>query len=144
MALKIKHIQKLASGENLTTEFGVGDAVRVFQRISDTDKKDEIKERTQVFEGTVIAVRGKGLGQTFTVRRIGAQKIGIEQIYPVQSPVVTKIEVVRQGMYGVRRAKLYYIRGKSKKEVEKIYSRSNRILRAKKAYKEKTAKKKAK
>jgi large subunit ribosomal protein L19 len=124
MALKTKH------GE---VSFGVGDVVRVHHKVGD---------RVQIFKGTVIAIRGRGINKTFTVRRIGAQKIGIEQIFPLSSPLLTKIEVVREGMRGVRRAKLYYIRNKSKREVEKIYSRAKRRsqVKAKKVTK-KTSKK---
>lgn len=66
------------------------------------------RERTQVFEGIVIAKRGSGINRTFTVRRIGSHGVGVERIFPFHSPVVEKIEVVRKGK--VRRAKLYYLR----------------------------------
>lgn len=107
------------------TKFGVGDVVRVHQYVIDR-KGDEEKKRTQVFEGTVIGIKGQGTGKSFTVRRIGAQKIGIEQIYPVISPVIEKVEVVRRGIKGVKQAKLYYIRNKSNKEIEKIFTREVR------------------
>lgn len=107
------------------TNFGVGDVVRVHQKISDI-VKGERKFRTQVFEGTVIGIRGNGMGKSFIVRRIGAQRIGIEQIFPVESPNIEKVEVVREGKRGSRQAKLYYTRDQSKREIEKIYTRAKR------------------
>jgi large subunit ribosomal protein L19 len=95
-------------------KFGVGDRIRVIQKVND---------RTTVFEGIVIAIKNRGENKTFTVRRIGEQKIGIERIFPLSLPSLEKIDVLKKGTAGVRRAKLYYIRGKSPKEVEKIYSR---------------------
>ena len=83
--------------------FRVGDTVRVFQKI-----KEGNKERVQKFEGIVIQKRGGGMGKTFTVRKIGANGIGVEKIYPYQSPKVEKVEVMKKGK--VRRAKLYFIR----------------------------------
>ncbi len=115
------------------TEFGVGDVVRVHQTVPETGKKN--KERIQIIEGVVIKIKGTGQGKTFTVRRIGAQKIGVEFIFPLFSPTINKIEVKRKGLRGVRRAKLYYIREKSKKEIEAIYSRSQRREKSKKASK---------
>lgn len=110
MALKAKHKE---------IEFGIGDQVKVFQKI-----KEGEKERLQAFEGTVLGIKGRGANKSFTVRRIGVQQIGIERIFPLSSPSIEKIEVVREGMKGTRRAKLYYIRNKPKKEIEKIYSRA--------------------
>jgi large subunit ribosomal protein L19 len=115
---------------NLTfkeTTFGIGDQVRVHQNIIESGKK----KRTQIFEGVVIAIKNRDLGKSFIVRRIGVQKIGIEQIFPLYSPTLEKVDVVRRGTAGVDRAKLYYIRGKSKKEIEKIYSRNVRREKAK-------------
>lgn len=94
--------------------FGIGDKIRVIQKI---------KSRQAIFEGIVIAIKGREENQSFTVRKIGIQKIGIERIFPVNLPSIEKIEVIKKGTAGVRRAKLYYIRGKSSKEIEKIYSR---------------------
>ena len=84
-------------------EFRAGDTVRVHVRVVEGDK-----ERIQVFQGVVIARRGGGTRETFTVRKISSG-IGVERIFPIHSPIVDKIEVVRQGK--VRRAKLYYLRG---------------------------------
>ncbi|KKQ95666.1 MAG: 50S ribosomal protein L19 [Candidatus Woesebacteria bacterium GW2011_GWB1_43_14] len=108
--------------------FGVGDVVKIHHKVAD---------RIQVYEGTIIGVRGRGTGKSFTVRRIGTQKVGIEQIFPLHSPLITKIEKVREGMRGVRRAKLYYIRNKSKKDIELIYSRAKKRALAKEAAKKK-------
>ncbi|PLV60371.1 50S ribosomal protein L19 [Thermotoga sp. KOL6] len=84
-------------------DFRPGDTVRVHVKVVEGDR-----ERIQVFEGIVIAKRGSGINKTFTVRRIGSHGVGVERIFPIHSPVVEKIEVVRKGK--VRRAKLYYLR----------------------------------
>src|SRR5437588_11246896 len=84
------------------TAFRIGDQVDIHQRILEGQK-----ERIQVFSGTVIARRGEGLRETFTVRRI-VQGEGVERIFPLHSPKIAKIEVKRTGR--VRRAKLYYLR----------------------------------
>lgn len=104
-----------------TTQFGVGDRVKVTQIIKEGDKK-----RTQVFDGTVIKIKGDPGNKMFTVRRIGAAQVGIERIFPTNSPTIESVEVVREGMKGVQKAKLYYTRTKSKREIEKIYSRTKR------------------
>lgn len=83
-------------------EFAIGDQVDVHQRILEGQK-----ERIQIFSGTVIARRGEGLRETFTVRRI-VQGEGVERIFPINSPKIATIEVKRTGE--VRRAKLYYLR----------------------------------
>jgi large subunit ribosomal protein L19 len=83
-------------------EFQIGDAVKVHVKIKEGDK-----ERIQAFAGTVIARSGKGSTETFTVRRISFG-VGVEKIFPVHSPYLTKIEVERSSH--VRRAKLYYLR----------------------------------
>jgi large subunit ribosomal protein L19 len=83
-------------------EFEVGDQVEVHQRILEGEK-----ERVQIFAGVVIARRGDGMRETFTVRRI-VQGEGVERIFPLHSPKIAKIEVKRRG--AVRRAKLYYLR----------------------------------
>lgn len=90
-----------------------GDLVRIHQRI----KEEEGKERIQIFEGMVIKIRGRGGDKTFTVRKISAG-IGVEKIFPVDSPWITKVDVKKQGH--VRHAKLYYVRGKSTRAVAQI------------------------
>ena len=85
-------------------KFNVGDSVRVHTKVVEGDK-----ERIQIFAGVVIGVRGRGLNQTFTVRRISYGE-GVERIFPTHSPRVEKIEVERQG--AVRRAKLTYLRAR--------------------------------
>lgn len=96
---------KLMTQDSMKTElpqFGIGDTVRVHVRITEGDKS-----RIQVFEGTVIAKKHGGINETFTVRRV-AHGCGIERVFPIHSPSVDKVEVVRTGI--VRRAKLYYLR----------------------------------
>ena len=85
-------------------EFGAGDTVRIHVRVIEGDK-----ERTQVFEGTVIQRKGSGIQETFTVRKI-SQGIAIERIFPMHSPRIAKIERMREGR--VRRARLFYLRGR--------------------------------
>lgn len=88
-------------------KFKVGDTLKVHVRIVEGDK-----ERIQVYEGVCIARRGGGLKETFTVRRM-AYGVGVERVFPVHSPRLAKIEVVKRGK--VRRAKLYYLRERTGK-----------------------------
>ena len=92
---------------NDVPEFRAGDNVRVYVRIKEGDK-----ERIQVFEGLVIGRHGGGISATYTVRKI-SNGVGVERIFPLHSPMVEKIQVVRLGR--VRRAKLNYIRNLSAK-----------------------------
>lgn len=85
-----------------------GETVRVHVKVVESEK-----ERTQVFEGTIIRISGKGNRATFTVRKI-SYGVGVERIFPLHSPRLEKIEVVSRGK--VRRAKLYYLRKRSGKE----------------------------
>ena len=85
-------------------DFGIGDTVQVSVKIVEGDN-----ERIQAFQGTVIARRGSGVEETFTVRRVQAGQ-GVERVFPLNSPRIEKIEVIRRG--DVRRAKLYYLRDK--------------------------------
>ncbi|MFA5657712.1 MAG: 50S ribosomal protein L19 [Oscillospiraceae bacterium] len=109
---------KLISESSMKSElpaFSIGDTVKVHVRI-----KEGEKTRIQIFEGTVIAKKHGGITETFTVRRV-AHGCGIEKVFPVHSPSVEKVEVVRRG--SVRRAKLYYLRdrvGKAAKVKEAI------------------------
>jgi large subunit ribosomal protein L19 len=88
-------------------EFRPGDAVSVHYKIKEGDR-----ERIQVFEGIVIARKGGGVRETFIVRKV-SYGVGVERIFPVHTPLIQTIEVKKQGK--VRRAKLYYLRGLSKK-----------------------------
>ncbi len=93
----------------------IGDTVRVSVKIREGDK-----ERIQVFEGTVIARRGSGVAETFTVRRV-SYGVGVERVFPIHSPNVAGVAVVRKGR--IRRAKLYYLRdrvGKAAKVKEAL------------------------
>jgi len=85
-----------------------GQTVKVHLKVVEGEK-----ERIQVFEGLIIALRGSGVSRTMTVRKMSFG-IGIERVFPIFSPRIEKIEVIRRGK--VRRAKLYYLRGKSTKE----------------------------
>jgi len=96
-----------AQKKNQVVPYRPGDQVKVHFKIIEGDN-----ERTQVFEGTVIRRRGKGLGKTFTVRKISFG-IGVERIFPVDSPKIEKIEIVKRGK--VRHSKLYYLRNLSGK-----------------------------
>lgn len=102
--------------------FEVGDTIIVSQRIKEGDK-----ERLQQFEGDVIAIRKNGISSTFTVRRIGANSIAVERIFPVYSPKIESVKFVRKGK--VRRAKLFYMRnriGKAARVQERVVSRLSR------------------
>ncbi len=121
MAIQAKHNE---------TTFHVGDTVRIHYRIIEKEvisgktkkeKHEEQKERTQVFEGIVLGIKGAGVNQSFMVRRIGVGNIGIERIFPLVSPWIKKVEVKKFGK--VRRAKLYYMRAKKGKEAVKVGER---------------------
>ena len=110
-------LKKIAeqSMKNELPSFNVGDTVRVHVNI-----KEGEKERIQMFEGTVIAKKGGGVAETFTVRRI-TYGIGVERVFPIHSPNVRAVDVIRRGK--VRRSKLYYLRnrvGKAAKVKEQI------------------------
>lgn len=114
----------------------VGDVVRVVSRFTEKGKS-----RLQYFDGIVIAIKGKGVDKNLTVRKIGEAGIGIEKIFPLASPIIESIKVKKEGGRGVRHAKLYFIRNKPKKEIDKIYSRHNTKTNVKKADVKKVAKK---
>ena len=105
----MKLIEKI-EGEQIKQQvpFRVGDSVKVHTRV-----KEGEKERTQIFAGVVIGHKGRGLNESFTVRRISYGE-GVERVFPVNSPRLEKIEVEREGQ--VRRAKLFYLRGRKGKE----------------------------
>lgn len=92
--------------------FGVGDSIKVHTRIREADR-----ERIQVFSGLVINKQGRGLAETFTVRRISYGE-GVERVFPIHSPFIQKIEVEKRGK--VHRAKLYYLRGRVGKTATKV------------------------
>lgn len=110
-------IKKLTEGmlKEDAPVINIGSTVKVHVRI-----KEGERERIQIFEGTVIAKNNSGIAETFTVRRV-AYGVGVERVFPVHSPNVSKVEIVRNGR--VRRAKLYYLRdrvGKAAKVKELI------------------------
>lgn len=84
--------------------FNIGDTVRVYVKIREGER-----ERIQAFEGTVIARKGSGVSETFTVRRV-SYGVGVERVFPYHSPNVESVQVIRRGR--VRRSKLYYLRGR--------------------------------
>jgi large subunit ribosomal protein L19 len=87
--------------------FNAGDHIKIHVRVIEGDK-----ERLQPFEGDVISIRGEGINKTFTVRKVSSG-VGVERIFPLHSPKISKIEVIKKGK--VRRAKLYYLRNLSGK-----------------------------
>ena len=113
--------------KELKTELHAGDLVRVHYKLIEREKvagktkrevKEETRERIQIFEGILIAIKGSGANAMITVRKIGVGAIGIERIFPLVSPWIRNIEVKKQG--NVRRAKLYYLRGKLGKEATRV------------------------
>ncbi len=104
--MRNKYIEAFEKAQVETKEipdFRAGDTVRVAVRIKEGDK-----ERVQNYEGICIAIRGEGTGKTFNVRKIGANNVGVERIFPLYSDSIESIEVLRRGR--VRRAKLFYLR----------------------------------
>ena len=100
-------------------EFKAGDTIAVSQRIKEGDK-----ERIQIFQGDVIAIHNNGISSTFTIRKIGANSVSVERIFPFYSPIIESIKFLRKGK--VRRAKLFYIRerlGKSARLKEQILTK---------------------
>jgi len=103
-------------------DFAVGDTIAISQRIREGDK-----ERLQVFEGDVIAMRNNGISSTFTIRKMGANAVAVEKIFPFYTPLIKSIKLIRKGK--VRRAKLYYIReriGKAARVKEKVVTKQQR------------------
>lgn len=97
-------------------EFRVGDTVRVHYRIIEGEKT-----RIQPYEGIVISKKGSQMCKSFTVRRIGADKVAVERIFPLHSPNIEKLEIMKPGK--VRRAKLYYLRDKKGRAAMRIKER---------------------
>jgi large subunit ribosomal protein L19 len=105
-------------------EFGVGDTVRVHQRIFDSASADS-KSRVQIFEGMVLSIGGRDMGKSVRLRKMSGT-VGVELIFPIHAPVIEKVEVVKRAVEGSTHAKLYYVRTKSKREIDRIYSRVNK------------------
>lgn len=103
-----------------TKTINVGNRVAVYNRLVESGKI-----RTQIFDGIVIAIKNKGVGKTFTVRKIAAGGIGVERIWPLNSPWIEKIEVKSRGR--ARRAKLYYLRERGGKTALKVKSKIKKI-----------------
>lgn len=134
------------------TQFHVGDTVRVNYRLIEKETvagkakrevKEEIRERIQAFEGVVLSIRGnEPENKMFTVRRIGVGSIGIERIFPLISPWIKTIDVVKKA--SVRRAKLYYLRHKTVKELDRLKEKQESTVKVpeKKAEKKKAPEKK--
>lgn len=110
-----------------TVVFHVGDTVRVHYKLIEHEKiagktkrevKEETHERTQVYEGIVLGIKGNSTNKMFVVRHMGVGAIGVERIFPLVSPWIRKIEVKKSG--SVRRAKLYYLRGRQGKAATRI------------------------
>jgi len=99
----IENFEKAQLSEKTIPDFRAGDTVRLAVSIKEGDKT-----RVQNYEGVCIAKRGQGTGQTITVRKIGANGVGIERIFPMYSDSIEEIKVIRRGR--VRRAKLFYLR----------------------------------
>lgn len=105
--MRNKYIEAFENAQTATKsipEFRAGDTLRVAVRIKEGDK-----QRIQNFEGVCIARRGTGTGETFMIRKIGANSVGVERIFPIFSDSIESITVLRRGR--VRRAKLFYLRG---------------------------------
>lgn len=116
-------ILDLGTAERNFPEFKVGDAINISQKV-----KEGAKERIQYFEGDVIDIHKKGIATTFTVRRIGANGVGVEKIFPYYSENIAEIKLVKKGR--VRRAKLSYLRkrvGKEARVQDTITQKSNAV-----------------
>ena len=99
----VKFVQDEFVPKNDFPVFGAGDTITVYYKIKEGDK-----ERTQFFKGVVIQRRGAGVTETFTIRKIGSNGIGVERIFPMASPNIDGIKVLKRGK--VRRARLFYLR----------------------------------
>lgn len=122
----INKLIQIAEGQTIRKDrlnFEIGDTVDVHSRILEGDK-----ERIQIFQGVVISRRGSGMREAFTVRRIVAGE-GVERTFPINSPKIAKLEVVRHGK--VRRAKLFYLRDRTGKATRLVERRPARKQAAK-------------
>jgi len=95
--------------------FNVGDTISVDYKISEQGKKD----RSQIFAGVIISIKGSGENKTFTVRKISADNLGVERIFPTNSPWIIEIKLIKTPKNRPRRAKLYYLRSKVGKKKKK-------------------------
>ena len=130
-----KKINLVTAGQirNDIPEFHIGDTIAISVNVIEGDK-----ERIQIFKGIVMGIKGGGISKTFRVRKI-SNGVGVERIFPINSPRIAKIEVLKSG--SVRRAKLYYLRGltgkaatkiKEKKKNRLFLKRLNKLIRSKK------------
>lgn len=115
---KIKLIESEYTKKEIP-RFNVGDTVKVMVKILEADKV-----RLHPFEGIVIAKKGSGIRENFTVRKVSYGE-GIERVFPIYSPSIERIEVIRKGL--VKRAKLYYLRGKVGKRATKIETKEEKL-----------------
>ena len=115
-------INQIGLVERNFPDFGVGDTITVSIFIKEGEKK-----RVQDFQGDIIAIHNNGNSSTFTIRKIGANSVAVERIFPYHSPIISDIKIVKRG--DVRRAKLYYVRdriGKSARIKEKILTKEQK------------------
>ncbi len=122
---RLQEIESPYLRTDVVPEFRAGDTVKVHVRVSEGDK-----QRIQLFQGVVISRKGDGTRESFTVRKISGG-VGVERVFPLNAPVVDKIEVVRHGR--VRRAKLYYLRdlrGKAARIEERRYDPTKKMAAA--------------
>jgi large subunit ribosomal protein L19 len=119
--LNSENVEKLTA-EREVPEFAPGDTVRIHVKVV-----EGTRERVQVFEGVCIARKNRGLNSSFTVRKISHGE-GVERVFPLHSPRIAEIEVMKRGV--VRRAKLYYLRGRRGKSARIREKRDDRISRA--------------
>ncbi len=117
-AVKLDKSEAEIEKEKIIAGLKPGMTVRVYQKIRETNPKGEIKERLQMYEGIILAIKhGREIGSTMTVRKLSGG-VGVEKIFPLFSPNVAKIEMVKQAK--VRQSKLYYLREKRKKKLREV------------------------
>lgn len=116
---KIKLVEAAQLRKDLP-DFHVGDTITVFVKVIEGDK-----ERIQQFKGILMGIKGSGLSKTFRVRKI-SNGVGVERIFPYNSPKIAKVEIIKHG--GIRRAKLYYLRGLTGKAATKIKEKKRKVL----------------
>jgi large subunit ribosomal protein L19 len=116
---KIKLVEA-AQIRNDIPDFHIGDTITVFVKVIEGDK-----ERIQQFKGIVMGIKGSGLSKTFRVRKI-SNGVGVERIFPFNSPKISKVEIIRHG--SIRRAKLYYLRNLTGKAATKIKEKKRKIF----------------